>query len=128
MRGAPPAVPNATRPTEELRDKAFGSRGRRYSRALTRSSNNTLFAAMHLVRNWHARAMIVLAQEAGGEAAVSRDAEMCYPSVGSTGGNGSETGGVHRAARRCGGGLAARGTCTATGDAGDRIPQREVTR
>src|ERR1700730_12230496 len=26
MRGAPPAVPNATRPTEELRDKAFGSR------------------------------------------------------------------------------------------------------
>ena len=26
MRGAPPAVPNATRPTEELRDKAFCSR------------------------------------------------------------------------------------------------------
>jgi hypothetical protein len=26
MGGAPPAVPNATRPTEELRDKAFGSR------------------------------------------------------------------------------------------------------
>ena len=34
---------------------------------------------------------------------------------------------VHHAARRRGGGVAARGAGAAAGDAGDRVPQRHIT-
>jgi hypothetical protein len=49
-----------------------------------------------------------LAESKSRNAAVSRDAEVCYLSVGSTRGAGSETARVHYAARWCGCGVAAR--------------------
>src|SRR5215472_17870463 len=47
-------------------------------------------------------------------------------SVGSTGGTSSEAARVHIACRRCGGRVAARGSCAAAGDAGSRLPRRAI--
>jgi hypothetical protein len=73
-----------------------------------------------------------LAESKSRNAAVSRDAEVCYPSVGSTRGAGSETTRVHRAARRRGGYVAARGARAAihAGDLGAKpadLPVQQVT-